>query len=106
MIGRGLRDLEALIPDPGLLERYGVFSWDNSPRSVARGAARRVLFNRLTVPPVQRRLSALRHRNRLAEWSYWKVFLHYTNRGYQSAPPSRTTPVVTLPEPARVGSET
>ena len=106
VIGRGLRDLEALIPDPGLLERYGVFSWDNSPRSVARGAARRVLFNRLTVPPVQRRLSALRHRNRLAEWSYWKVFLHYTNRGYQSAPPSRTTPVVTLPEPARVGSET
>ena len=35
VIGRGLRDLEALIPDPGLLERYGVFSWDNSPRSVA-----------------------------------------------------------------------
>lgn len=96
VIGRGLRDLEALVPDPGLLERYGVFSWRNSPRAVARGLARSVLFNALTVPPLQRRLGALRRRNRLAEWSYWKVLLHYTNSGYRSAPPSRTIPVPTV----------
>ncbi len=104
VIGRGLRDLEALVPDPGLLERYGVFSWRNSPRAVARGVARSVLFNACTVPPLQRRLGALRRRNRLADWSYWKVLLHHTNRGYRSAPPSRTLPVATLASPERIAA--
>lgn len=106
VIGRGLRDLEALVPDPGLLERYGVFSWDNSPRAVARGLARRLLFNRATVPLLRRRFGSLRGRNALVEWSYWKIFLHYTNRGYRSAAPSRTTPVPTVGslDPIGVGS--
>ncbi len=37
-VGRGLRDLKVLIPEPELLERYGVFSFANSPRAVARGS--------------------------------------------------------------------
>jgi hypothetical protein len=104
VIGRGIRDLEALVPDPGLLERYGVFDVRSSPRAVLRGALRQLLFNRMTVPPLQKRLSSLQRRNRLAEWSYWKVFLYYTNRGYRSAAPSRTTPVATLPSPDPVGA--
>ncbi len=97
VVGKGLRDLEVLIPDPGLLERYGVLSLRNSPKSIVRGCVRSVLFNRWTVPPVQKRLAALEHRSRFADWAYWKVMLHYTNRGYRSTPPGTTMPVPTLP---------
>lgn len=97
-IGRGLRDLEALIPDPTLLERYGVLSWRNSPGKVVRGAVRAALFNRLTVPPLQARLARLEQRSRTAEWCYWKVMLHHTDRGYRTTPPGTTRPVPTLPE--------
>jgi glycosyltransferase involved in cell wall biosynthesis len=85
--GRGLRDLEVLVAEPDLLERYGVFSWRSSPRSAVRGLARRALFNRVTVPPLQRRLERSRHRRRSAEWCYWKVMLHHTEVGYRSAEP-------------------
>jgi glycosyltransferase involved in cell wall biosynthesis len=94
-IGRGLRDLEALVPDPDLLERYGVFRWQGSSRSVARGVARRALFNRYTVPTLQRRLGSLDRRSRVAEWAYWKVMLHHTNRGYRSEPARSPQPVPT-----------
>lgn len=105
VIGRGIRDLEALVSDPGLLERYGIFSFGNSPPAVVRGAVRSLLFNHLTVPPLQKRLGSLRNRNRLAEWSYWKVLLYYTNRGYRSAQPSRTKPVPTLPAVGSPGAD-
>jgi len=99
VIGRGLRDLEALVPDPRLHERYGVFSFQSSTRAVARGLARRALFNRWTVPVIQPRLQDVRRRSRVKEWAYWKVMLHYTNSGYSRTPPSTTTPVPTLTGP-------
>ena len=99
-VGRGLRDLEVLIPEPGLTERYGLFRWSNSRRSVARGLARKALFNRVTVPPLQRRLAHLDRRSRLAEWTFWKVMLHHTDAGYLAQPPRRPTPVPTRPDAA------
>lgn len=96
-IGRGLRDLERLIPEPELLERFGIFDWRNSRRSVARGVARRALFNPATLPVAERWLGSRRRRNRLAEWMYWKVMLAGTNRGYRSVPTRDVSPVPTLP---------
>ncbi|MCW2698846.1 MAG: hypothetical protein JWQ45_381 [Blastococcus sp.] len=97
-IGRGLRDLEKLIPEPDLLERYGVRSRHASLRGRTRTAVRNALFNRVTVPPLQRRLGRLRQRNRLAEWSYWKVLLHHTEQGYRNAPPRDPRPTPVLPD--------
>ncbi|HVN51921.1 MAG TPA: glycosyltransferase family A protein [Acidimicrobiales bacterium] len=99
-VGRGLRDLKALVPDDDLLERYGVFSLSNSRRSIARGLARKTLFNRWTVPPLQRRFATLDRHSRIAEWSYWKILLHHTDRGYLEQGPRRPLPVETLPAPA------
>jgi glycosyltransferase involved in cell wall biosynthesis len=96
-VGRGLRDLRVLIPEPDLLECYGVFSLANSRRAVARGMARKALFNRWTVPFLQRHLRHLNHHNRLAEWSYWKILLHHTDRGFREQPPRRPLPVPTIP---------
>ncbi len=87
VIGRGLRDLEVLADDPGLLERYGVFSWGNSPRAVVRGLVREGLFNKYTVPIAQRWLNSRDHNTALTRWTYWKVLLHYTNIGYRGAAP-------------------
>ena len=97
-VGRGLRDLRVLIPEPDLLERYGAFSLANSRRAVARSLARKALFNRWTVPPLQRRLGRLDHHSRFAEWSYWKILLHHTDRGLREQPPRRPLPVPTVPE--------
>lgn len=97
-IGRGLRDLEELIPESDLLERYGVHSPHASARARARVAVRNVLFNRVTVPSLQRRLGRLQRRNRLAEWSYWKVLLHHTEQGYRGAPARNPRPTPTLPD--------
>jgi GT2 family glycosyltransferase len=94
-IGRGLRDLEVLIPEPDLLERYGILSFRNRPRAVARGLARQALFNGVTVPPIQRRLSGRKSNNRLSAWTSWKVLLHYTNRGYRGAAPRHPVPLAT-----------
>lgn len=96
-VGRGLRDLQHLVPEPGLLERYGAFSLSNSRRAVVRGVARRSLFNRLTVPILQKRLGRLQRPSRLAEWCYWKVLLYHTDRGFVEQPPRRPIPVPTLP---------
>lgn len=96
-VGRGLRDLEQLIPEPGLLERYGVFSWHGSPRSIARGLVRRALFNARSAPALAGWLGRRTTRSRLTDWMYWKVLLHYTERGYRTAAPHRTRPRVTLP---------
>jgi glycosyltransferase involved in cell wall biosynthesis len=94
-IGRGLRDLEALVPEPGLLAGYGVPDRRAPRRTRLRLLARRALFNRLTVPPLQRRLARLDRRRPLAEWSYWKVMLHHTARGYREAPRRAPRPVPT-----------
>lgn len=84
-IGRGLRDLEQMVGDPGLLERYGVFSWRNRPRAVVRGLVRQVLFNALTVPVAKAWLESRSRNSAVTRWMYWKVLLHYTDRGYRSA---------------------
>lgn len=96
-IGRGLRDLEALVPEPGLHERYGVLTRSASPRAMLRMAVRTALFNRVTVPPVQRRLETVQHRSRAAEWAYWKVMLHHTQRAYAATPRRHPVPTPTLP---------
>jgi glycosyltransferase involved in cell wall biosynthesis len=82
-LGRHLPRLERLAPEPRLRERYGVFSWRNSPRSIARGLVRQALFNQVTLPGVERWLERQPRNTRLSRWLYWKVLLHYTNRGYR-----------------------
>lgn len=96
-IGRGLRDLEKLIPEPDLLERYGVLTPAASARGRLRMTVRSVLFNSVTVPPLRRRLARLERRNRLAEWTYWKVMLHSTQLGYRTEPPRDPRPTPTRP---------
>ena len=96
-IGRGLRDLEMLVPEPDLLERYGIFSWRSSPRAVVRGLVRRALFNALTAPRLVAWLDTRTTPSRLQTWLYWKVLLHYTNRGYALASRRAPRPLQTLP---------
>lgn len=102
-IGRGLRDLEQLIPERGLLERYGIFSWRNSPRAIARGLIRQALFNAFTSPLAARWLDLPGTRGALPRWMYWKVLLYYTNRGYQQAPRRSPRPLATRPPVASFG---
>jgi glycosyltransferase involved in cell wall biosynthesis len=83
MIGRYLPLLEELVDEPRLTERYGVFSWHNSLRAISRGLVRAALFNSATVPHVQSWLLRQPRNSRLTRWLYWKVLLHYTNRGYR-----------------------
>ncbi|HZT05502.1 MAG TPA: glycosyltransferase family 2 protein [Chloroflexota bacterium] len=97
-IGRGLRDLHVLVPDPDLLGYYGVFSRRNRPRKFVRGLIREVLFNPWTVPFVQRWLSRRKTSySWLAKWLGWKVMLFYCNRGFRRAPQRHPTPVPTRP---------
>jgi len=102
-IGRGLRDLERLVPEPDLLERYGVFSWRSRLRAVLRGLARRALFNGTTAPIAQAWLNRQTRNTALTRWMYWKVLSHYTNRGYRQAPPRSPRPLRTGPPLAEAG---
>jgi len=99
-IGRGLRDFTTLVPDPGILERYGVFDWHNSPRAVTRGLARKALFNPLTLPLAERWLNGLRENTKVSRWMYWKVLASYADRGWRSAPTRTVLPVPTWPPSA------
>jgi hypothetical protein len=103
-VGRGLRDLEALIPESDLLERYGLFSTTSSPRSMVRTGVRSALFNRWTVPPLQRTLATSASPGRFAEWAYWKVMLHHTARGYRSEAPRSPRPTPIAPETVLVNA--
>lgn len=85
-VGRGLRDLEVLIPEPDLLERYGVLSRRNRPAVLARQLVRTALFNRATVPAVTRWLEGRPANTPVTRWLYWKVLLHHTTRAYRAAP--------------------
>ncbi len=99
-IGRGLRDLEVLIPEPGLHERYGVLTPHASRRGKVRMLARLALFNRITAPPLERALRSMPERRRWAEWCYWKVLLRHTQHGYSSTAPRSPTPTPTRPASA------
>jgi glycosyltransferase involved in cell wall biosynthesis len=96
-VGRGLRDLEVLIPEPDLLARYGVRSATASLPRRLRTALRNALFNGYTVPRLQRRLAAAPERSALAEWMYWKILLFHTESGYRTAPPRSPQALPTLP---------
>jgi GT2 family glycosyltransferase len=93
-VGRAVRDLEALVPDPGLPARFGIVTSDASFREHARMAARRALFNAATAPPLERALPRLPRRNRVAEWCYRQLLLRHTRLGYHAprtpAPDGRT----------------
>ena len=96
-IGRGLKDLEVLIPDPYLVERYGVFTWRNSRQALLRGLVRQLLFNPITVPLVRRWLDRPAHHSPLNRWMYWKVLIYHVNRGYHQAPRRAIRALETLP---------
>jgi glycosyltransferase involved in cell wall biosynthesis len=87
-IGRGLHDLERRVPDPGIKERYGVFSWQNRPRTVARQLIRQILVNDFTGPWLEAWLSAQPRNTALTRWLYWKVMLRHTQRGYREKAPA------------------
>lgn len=91
-IGRGLRDLEVLIPERELAVTYGLFKWSNPPARVARQLVRKALFNRWTAPFLRRRLATYNRRSRLAEWAYPKIVLHYMERGYREQGPRCPAP--------------
>jgi glycosyltransferase involved in cell wall biosynthesis len=95
-MGRGLRDLEELVSDPLLLERYAIFSWRNRPRVLLRMLVREALYNGLTVPLLK---TWLRRRTRLfplAGWLYWKVLIYHFNRGYRGTPRRTVQPLPIL----------
>jgi glycosyl transferase family 2 len=88
-IGRGLRELEVLVPEPGLHERFGVLT-PAAPRRARLGmTARRALFNSITAPPLERALEMLPRRNRLADWCYGMLMVRQIQLGYDTTPPRR-----------------
>lgn len=74
-IGRGLRDLHVLVPDPQLLQNYGVLSWRNRPDKIVRGLIREVLLNRWTIPHVRAWLNHRRRTNPLVKRLTWQLLL-------------------------------
>lgn len=103
-VGRGLRDLDRLIPLPELHERYGLFSWKGSPKSVARGLARKALFNRFSAPPLVRYFDRRDFDSRMAQWTYWKLMLWHTGQGYRNAAPRQSVPTPTFDVSSRAGT--
>jgi GT2 family glycosyltransferase len=95
-IGRGLRDLEALVPESGLHERYGVLTGEASLTGRLRMAARLALFNSVTAPPLERALLSRDRRgrrDRLSEWCYGKLMLRHIQHGYRNTPPRNPRPL-------------
>jgi GT2 family glycosyltransferase len=86
-IGRGLRDLEVLVPESGLHELYGVLTPVASRGDRLRMTARRALFNSVTTPRLERALQGLQRRNRLTEWCYGNLMQRHTQLGYNTTPP-------------------
>lgn len=86
-IGRGLHDLQRLVPEPGILERYGIFMWRQPPDRIAKGLLKRAIFNRATIPVVTRYLDTRARNNALTVHLYWKVLNYWTTTGYREAAP-------------------
>ena len=87
----------ALIPEPGLHERYGVLTGEASLRGRLRMAARLALFNSVTAPPLERALLSRARRGPLSEWCYWKLMLRHTQHGYRNTPPRQPRPTPVRP---------
>jgi glycosyltransferase involved in cell wall biosynthesis len=96
-IGRGLRDLEELVDDPRLLQRYAIFSWRNRPRTVVRTLIRDALWNRITVPILKRWLGDRERPFPFAGWLCYKVLIYYLNRGYRQTARRVVRPLEVLP---------
>lgn len=71
---------------------------------MVRTGVRSALFNRWTVPPLQRTLATSASPGRFAEWAYWKVMLHHTARGYRSEAPRSPRPTPIAPETVLVNA--
>jgi glycosyltransferase involved in cell wall biosynthesis len=99
-IGRGLRDLEALVDDPTMADRYGVRHRTNRPATYFRFLLRDCLFNTRTAPTLAAWLDRRMKRSALTDWLYWKVLMHYTGVGYRAETPRPLTPVPTVRVPA------
>lgn len=82
---------EPKVPDRAFRERNSIFSWNNSPRKIARELVRRLLFNGLTIPFWRAYLVGRTRNSWLTNNLYWKVLTHYTNAGYRAAKRSMAT---------------
>ena len=88
-----------------MLERFGVFDWHNRPKAVARGLARKALFNRVTVPFAERWLNGRteRHASQPLDVLEGHVALHRPRLADDAAPRDRTgADVVSCREPRGV----
>ncbi|MDQ1586364.1 MAG: hypothetical protein QOJ90_511 [Actinomycetota bacterium] len=98
-IGRGLRDLEVLVPDEDMLTRYGVVTRHAAPRTLIRSLVRAALFNSRTVPPLMRVLDGNERDSFWARWVYWKIMLWHTNYGYRHEPRRHPSSLVSMARP-------
>lgn len=89
-IGGGLRDLDRLIPEPDLHSHYGMLSRNAGLGQIARSLARRAVFNKVTVTRLVDMLDQRDPDCRIAQWTYWKLMLWHTERGYRTAPVRHT----------------
>jgi glycosyltransferase involved in cell wall biosynthesis len=78
--------LERKVPEAELRAQYGIFSWKNQPFDILRFGARQILFNRLTVPLLVQWMEKAQSPSAWANWMYWKVLMHFMQRGYAESP--------------------
>jgi hypothetical protein len=78
--------LERKVPEAGLREQYGLFSWDNRPPAIIRFGTRQLLFNRLTAPALVQWMERAQRPSAWLNWMYWKVLMHFMQRGYAESP--------------------
>ena len=78
--------LERKVPERGLLEEYGIFSWKNKPLDRMRIGARLILFNGLTVPLLIKIVEKARQPSAWMNFLYWKILMYFMQRGYSESP--------------------
>jgi hypothetical protein len=75
----------SLIPERAWSSATGSSRGRTRLARVARGLARKTLFNRATVPPLQRRLAASIGAAAWPSGRFWKIMLHHTDAGYMAS---------------------
>ncbi len=78
--------LERKVPETGLCEQYGIFSWKNKPLDTIRIGARQILFNGLTVPLLIKMVENARRPSAWLDFLYWKILMYFMQRGYSESP--------------------